>query len=107
MTDWPTQPPPDLSDDEIIPPTPPTPSAQPQASSTPVPPTPAASTSSTSDATTPDNPADVVEADLIFADAGARDWVRDLENYPIAPPFTGTSGFQIDIPDDASPLFFL
>ena len=87
MADSPTQPPPDLSDsdDEIIPPTPP--SAQPQASSTPVPPTQGASTS-TSDALIPDDQADIDEANLIFADAGARNWVRDLENYPIAPPFT-------------------
>ena len=106
LADSPTQPPPDLSDfsdDDIIPPTPP--SAQPQASSTPVPPTQGASTSM-SDADTPDDQADIDEANLIFTDAGARDWVRDLTNYPIAPPFTGTSGFQIDIPADASPLFF-
>ena len=44
--------------------------------------------------------------DLDLGDPGLSDWVRNTENFPMAPPFTGQSGFQVDMPVDATPLQF-
>ena len=33
-------------------------------------------------------------------------WVRNLNNYPISPPFTGTPGFQVQMEADAAPIDF-
>ena len=34
------------------------------------------------------------------------EWVRNTENYPMAPPFTGVSGFLEEIPNNAQPIDF-
>lgn len=39
-------------------------------------------------------------------EAGMTDWVRNLNNYPLKAPFTGQTGIQVPVPEDASPLFF-
>ena len=41
---------------------------------------------------------------LMFDDS--TEWVHNIENYPVNPPFTGQSGFLIDIPDTATTLWF-
>ena len=34
------------------------------------------------------------------------EWVQDLDNYQISPPFKGQSGFQIDIPPATTAIWF-
>ncbi|GFR80386.1 zinc finger mym-type protein 2 isoform x1 [Elysia marginata] len=34
------------------------------------------------------------------------EWVTDLTDFPIVPPFTGNPGFQVDMAEDAKPLDF-
>ena len=79
--------------DDVIPPSPP-----PRPPVHPMPPV--------SPRQSPDDADDDNADHLIFADDGASEWARNLDNYPINPPFTGNSGFQIQIPVDATPLYF-
>ena len=85
---------PDSSDNEVIPPTPPRNPVDLDPDQDDDQPTPSP------------RPTEEEINDLIFDDPGATEWVHNLENYPVNPPFTGNSGFQIPIPDDATPLFF-
>ena len=50
------------------------------------------------------DPADLNTDHLLFDEP--LEWVRDLDNYPVSPPFTGQSGFQINIPTTATALWF-
>ena len=61
----------------------------------------------------PDDPNLDLDSDLSPDDDQDRllfdeplEWTRDLDNYPISPPFTGPSGFQIDHPPNATALWF-
>ena len=94
------QPPPDFDyeSDDVIPPTPPPVSPVLPPVSPVLPPGP--------DPYDVDTDDDDELNDLIFDDDGASEWVQNLDNYPINPPFTGNSGFQIPIPEDASPMYF-
>ena len=79
------------SDNDIIPPTPPRPRSR---STSPQP-------------ASPDQEEEDVDH-LIIDDEGSADWVENTDNYPLSPPFTGVSGFQIPLDPDAKPTdFFL
>ena len=97
----------DTDDEDIIPPTPPFATVSRSSSQ-----------SSTSDIPTDayDQDTDVdpepeaeeeeddIEHSLLLDDEDT--WVRNLDNYPISPPFIGNSGFLVDMAADASPIDF-
>lgn len=39
-----------------------------------------------------------LDLDLPLNEPGMSEWVRNTDNFPLSPPFTGQSGFQIAMP---------